>query len=124
MQIQDTGGKSELKGLKLTDLDRKNMEYMIKIFKTTPFKFHMTDGSIKTWMGKAWINYVVKNAHDETEALAKQKTTKAKDFEMARRFTMPPPLLAMIKQSYPAIISDTRQFETFLRWFPEFDLKR
>jgi hypothetical protein len=123
MKREAFASKSDLKGLKLTDLDRKNMEFMIKLFKTTPFVFHLKDGSSITWSGRQWINYLLKQGHGEVDQTARQVTWKKGEFDMQRSFTMPPPLLAMIKESYPSIISDTVHFNTFLKWFPEFDLR-
>lgn len=124
MKRQESAGKVDLKGLKLTDLDRKNIEYMIKLFKSCPFTFHLKDGLVKTWTGKQWISYLLKQGHSEVDNTARQKTFKTEDVDMKRALIMPPPLMAMLKESYPAIISDRSQFETFLRWFPEFDLRK
>lgn len=122
MKRQGSGSKADLKGGKLTDLDRKNMEYMVKLFKSCPFTFHMKDGTVKTWTGKQWLNFVLKESHSQTENTARQKSFKTKEYDVERVLSLPPPLMTMLKESYPALISDPVQFNTFLRWFPEFRL--
>ena len=101
--------RKDLKGQKMTEWDRKNIDYTIKLYKLAyP---GMVEGCIKM-------------AREETKELLKQRTQKDTELNMVRRFTMPQELLQRLKKMYPALIVDRGQFEQFLSWFPDFDLTK
>lgn len=100
--------RKTLKGLKLTDWDRKNIAYTINFFE-------------KAFPGV--IKQIADQARKEIVDIARQKTVK-NDLNFNRRMAIPDGLWRAIKEQYPAIMVDDRQFEQFLKWFPVFDLKK
>lgn len=121
MKRNDIGSKSDLQGLRLDDWDKKNLENMIKLFKSCPFTFTKTDKTKFTWTGKQWINWCIKDAR---KGIDNNQSTKKNEFNIKKSLSLPPPLMTMLKEAYPAILSDPIQFNTFLKWFPELDLRR
>lgn len=101
--------RKDLKGLSLSEWDRKNLEYLIEFYR-------------KAFPGV--IEEVVATARAETQAVARQKSWKADELNFNRRMAIPNGLWQRIKEGYPSIMVDTKQFEQFLKWFKEFDLKR
>lgn len=93
----------------MDDWDRKNIRSMIEFYR-------------KAFPGV--IESVAAQARKETLAIARKKTQKD-SLNFTRRLAIPSGLLQALKEGYPALIVDKRQFEQFLLWFPEFDvLKR
>lgn len=103
--------KSELKGLVMSEWDRKNIAYLISFYE-------------KAFPGV--IKQVAEEARRDVVDERKLKfAAKKKDsINMNRRMAIPSGLMRELKRGYPAIISDKRQFEQFLRWFPIFDLHK
>lgn len=99
--------KKDLKGLEMSEWDRKNIQSLINFFE-------------KAYPG--YINHFVKQARKEVEPIKAQASWKKSDLNFSKRAAIPEELLMELKRGYPAIISDTRQFNQFLRWFPIFDL--
>lgn len=100
--------RKSLKGLKLTEWDRKNIAYTIAFFERA------FPGVIKA---------VTDQARRETEPITRRKTIKD-DLNFTRRMAIPDGLWGALKEQYPALLVDKRQFEQFLKWFPQFDVKR
>ena len=103
----DSIQRKDIKGLKLTDWDRKNIAYCIEFYR-------------KAFPGV--IEEIANQARLETVAISKQKSWKSGPLNFTRRLAMPAGLLQRLKEAYPALIVDKGQFEQFLRWFPEFDV--
>lgn len=104
-----TADKSELKGLPLSDWDIKNIARLINLYS-------------KAFPG--YIEHHARQAAKEVESISKQSTFKKSELNFSKRMSMPQELLRELKRAYPAIISDKRQFEQFLRSFPQFDLHK
>lgn len=120
MKVEDSAVKSDLKGLLMTDLDRQNIQNAVNLFKTCNFEIALDNGKTMTWTGRQWINFVKKDARKD---IIKENRPQS-EINFSRRMAMPPPLWTLIKESYPAIMSDMRQFEQLMRWFPEFDIAK
>lgn len=95
--------RKDLKGLKLDELDRKNIQYTIDFFE------------------KAFPGVIAQHAKDgRAETLAAIKKNDGLNF--TRRMAIPEGLWVDLKRQYPSIMVDTKQFEQFLAWFPIFDM--
>jgi hypothetical protein len=102
--------RKDIKGLKLTDLDRQNIAYTINFFE-------------RAFPGV--IRDVTARGRKETIPLTDVELRKAMGTPLGiRRIAIPSGLWGVIKEQYPAIQVDRRQFEQFLKWFPIFDLLR
>lgn len=124
MKRNDTGSKSDLKGLTLDEWDKKNLENMLKLFKSCPFTFTRANGTKFTWTGRQWINWCIKDARKSIDNTAEQKSWKKNEMDIRKSLSLPPPLMTMLKEAYPALLSDSVQFNTFLKWFPELRLDK
>ena len=100
--------RKDLKGLKLDDWDRKNMAYTIEFFR-------------RAFPGV--IESVCAQGRKETVPLSQVELNKAMLNPLGvRRIAIPSGLWKVLKEQYPALQVDQRQFNQFLKWFPEFDL--
>lgn len=110
-RINDKAGKSELKGLALDEWDRRNIESLIRVYdETFPYphvlsiKFQMDDARRSV---KADTRLVTKN-----------------NLDLRKAASLPTPLHQQLIKGYPTILSDSKQFKQFLKWFPVFDLSK
>lgn len=105
----DDAERKDLKGLPLSQWDLKNIAYLISFFE------------------KAYPGVISRVAREARQDIIKDRKLKAAEdsshkLNYARRMAIPNGLLQELKRGYPAIIVDNRQFEQFLKAFPQFDL--
>lgn len=102
----DTAQRKDLKGLQMSDWDRKNIGHLIDFYE------------------KAYPGVIAQVAHEaRLDTVDETQFNKPTDkFKISRRMAIPEGLLLELKRAYPSIIIDKRQLNQFLRWYPQFDL--
>jgi hypothetical protein len=93
----------------MSEWDRKNIAFLISFYE-------------KAFPGV--IKQVAQEARRDIIAERKLRYGKPKSaIDWHRRMAIPEGLMNELRRSYPALIVDKGQFEQFLKWFSQFDLR-
>lgn len=126
--------KKELKGLKLDDWDRKNIAAAIYLYEldNPPGKIRYEDITDETGKTVRWIeicNIGDYLANRRKDLINQRKLHSFSDHVIRDRpaeisVSLPPGLDALLRRGYPKLLTDEKQLQQFLKWFPVFNLTK
>lgn len=112
------------------DWDKNNIQNLIKAFESVIFDLPVSDndedGTIRV-SGRQWIINEVEDAKkqhglDIPMTKDQQYGLKSKDSDMRILTAIPQPLWEKIREAYPTIFRDKKQYMWFVKNFPQFRL--